>query len=1179
MDSSRPIGDSTNMAEHRQAHQTTTRGTTATTATTSSDTAQTHAASVSLSQTMDSLSLPSASHASSPKPRVLPGVSVPSYASLTLSRTSSTNLPFSLGLTDSSLPSPTLKVTRKSSSGSIRSMTASPSAFASPRRPSSSSDMGRAPSSLSSYASNLPAQIEEPPAPTAASVASDFFARDLQSHQGDASNSDTVVIIHDACYGHRFSRPKTTKSSLSMIVERPERILACALGVSQAYVRLGSRHKHGSNPPHPSRTPGSSPPFKIRKSARSIDLTSPAVVAVHGKKWMEELKLMCDSAGTRLNQGLKELARQDDITSTSTEKPTFHEGDLYLCAESLHALQGAVGGVCDAVDQVFDASASAPHRAFVAVRPPGHHCSSDWPSGFCWINNVHIGIEYAAQNYGLTHAAIFDFDLHHGDGSQEVTWDHNTKSAAAPKNTPFSKKTAIGYYSMHDINSYPCEWGDKEKVQNASLCIDNAHGQSIWNVHLQSWNTLDEFWALYETKYSILLDKARAFLKLHTSRINATPKLGPAKAAIFISAGFDASEWEGAGMQRHAVNVPTEFYARFTRDVVKLAHEEGTAVGGRVISVLEGGYSDRALTSGVLSHLSGLSAPQASPKSDALVAAVQKMNLAAMGIENETPREAEKLSNPAYDVNWWDISNITALEDYIAPPPLPAAPKKPSRLPTYATPTESFTQKVVDPETFKRSISGTMRDAPFSLPTSHPIPEVDWIVATHELSKLLIPKDRQTQSCKPEELAPIRMKKERLSGPAAIPVDTGRQLRGRKAKDSDVVVEPPDIDSLTDALKRQTIVDLPSASGSVTAPSTPGHVRAGVARGLSERFMPIDMQLDLATAPPVPAIPTAITSKPIDKEPAITKARKPRAPVTKPKSGGSKPASPVSTSVTPAPAKRSPSKRPPVKARAAPALPSGQSSTPDHSVGSSGSGPKRIMLKLGTREQSERKTQERLYAEKQEQLSNGRSASGYQPVRAPHSVPQLGIQVPIPSETLVASQQTTAEPPRVPDGEHQVSLGATEPTPPSMDDQPISPPMFTPTSMSAFHSPILSPHELKDGRNGYVQYEFQPRQQQTEEGESNGRSGVGQGSVDDMVRQSLLVHPKMVIATGPQSSGRETGSEHAAQGVHVHGVSRDRLPVFSSTGTIPFAPSTSLGVGEEKEEPVDIWEVPETPRK
>lgn len=104
----------------------------------------------------------------------------------------------------------------------------------------------------------------------------------------------------------------------------------------------------------------------------------------------------------------------------------------------------------------------------------------------------------------------------------------------------------------------------------------------------------------------MLLDKTRNYLRTQTERLRLVPNGSKPKGAIFLSAGFDASEWESDGMQRHKVNVPTEFYARLTRDVVRIAAEEGSAVDGRIISVLEGGYSDRALCTGVFSHLSGL---------------------------------------------------------------------------------------------------------------------------------------------------------------------------------------------------------------------------------------------------------------------------------------------------------------------------------------------------------------------------------------------------------------------------------------------------------------------------------------------------------------------------------------------------------------------------------------------
>src|SRR5438874_22016 len=103
-------------------------------------------------------------------------------------------------------------------------------------------------------------------------------------------------------------------------------------------------------------------------------------------------------------------------------------------------------------------------------------------SGFCYLNNVHIAIARASQLYGLTHAVILDFDLHHGDGSQSIAWALNDKRQVSKG----SLLPTIAYYSLHDIKSYPCELGDTEKVKNASLCMEDAHGQNVWNVHLET---------------------------------------------------------------------------------------------------------------------------------------------------------------------------------------------------------------------------------------------------------------------------------------------------------------------------------------------------------------------------------------------------------------------------------------------------------------------------------------------------------------------------------------------------------------------------------------------------------------------------------------------------------------------------------------------------------------------
>ncbi|CAM1503076.1 Fc.00g078520.m01.CDS01 [Cosmosporella sp. VM-42] len=669
---------------------------------------------------------------------------------------------------------------RKASMNSLRSASGTGSGHT-PLRRASSGFIGSPTTKASPFDAAPP--IPEKPIPTATSIANEFFKAELEAHHGSIATrqTDTVVVLNDAVYGHRFSRPRTSRSALSTIVERPERIKAGVLGISAAYVRLGERHCEGEFPVHPKLDVHSLPsvPFRIHKTTRRLPLTSQAVTNVHGTRWMEELKMMCEAAESKLAMGGKELQRPEMNRGTNEVPPKFHEGDLYLCSESLNAMEGALGAVCEAVDTVFG---PGPRRAFVGTRPPGHHCSADFPSGFCWVNNVHVGIMHAALNHGLTHAAIVDFDLHHGDGSQAITWQHNTRGITAPKNAAAWKKSSIGYFSLHDINSYPCEMGDEEKVKNASLCIDNAHGQTVWNIHLQSWKSEQEFWGLYESKYMVLLDKVRNYLKNQADRLRLTNQLP--KAAIFFSAGFDASEWESAGMQRHQVNVPTEFYARIAQDVIKLAAEEGLHVDGRVISVLEGGYSDRALFSGIFSHLSGLAGdqiPDQFPAGGLGAEMRQKIGVVAEDEETEMPLKPSLASVHTYDPTWWASSNLDDLENAIADPLAPPKIVRTPSIPTYCSPTQASTAKVADPIKMRRSLSGLAQASMPPRPPTPPPPEVPWTIAVHELSKLLIPSERQTDSCKPEDLnaEATRARRDRQSVLMGVPPVPPAPVPGR----------------------------------------------------------------------------------------------------------------------------------------------------------------------------------------------------------------------------------------------------------------------------------------------------------------------------------------------------------------------------------------------------------------
>ena len=322
------------------------------------------------------------------------------------------------------------------------------------------------------------------------------------------------------------------------------------------------------------------------------------------------------------------------------------------------------------------------------------------------------------------------------------------------------------------------------------------------------------------------------------------------KGAIFLSAGFDASEWESDGMQRHKVNVPTEFYARLTRDVVKIAAEEGSAVDGRIISVLEGGYSDRALCTGVFSHLSGLAGGD--PITIAKEFKIDGLGYEIgnkIGIIDGLKKEEEPISTSAmpYDPLWWSLPRLEELDATVNNTPRPEPKKQKDGIaPTYSSPTQSFIAKVASP-TARRNVAnmpnpthGSPRQ--ITRAPSPPPPEVDWTVAAHQLSKLLIPTDRQTMSCKHEDLSAeaTRVRRDRQSiltpptaGSDPEPMGGRMALRARKPAK---MVESPDEDEVKKPVaksnRRKTVAGASviaaekAMSSSTTPMPEPGYTQA-----------------------------------------------------------------------------------------------------------------------------------------------------------------------------------------------------------------------------------------------------------------------------------------------------------------------------------------------------------------
>ncbi|NEX48000.1 histone deacetylase family protein [Pseudotabrizicola algicola] len=225
------------------------------------------------------------------------------------------------------------------------------------------------------------------------------------------------------------------------------------------------------------------------------------------------------------------------------------DGDTFLSPGSYTAAMRGVGGICAAVDHVMTAGG----RAFVATRPPGHHAERETAMGFCLFGTVAIGAMRALEVHGLNRVAVLDFDVHHGNGTQDLLWD----------------EPRVRFVSSQQMPLYPGSGHPDER---------GAHGQ-ITNLPLPAGSGGAQMWAAWEP--------ALAALRLWQ------PEL------VMISAGFDAHRDDPlAGLMWSAAD-----FARLTRAICALADE---CCAGRVVSALEGGYDLDALADCVAAHVKEL---------------------------------------------------------------------------------------------------------------------------------------------------------------------------------------------------------------------------------------------------------------------------------------------------------------------------------------------------------------------------------------------------------------------------------------------------------------------------------------------------------------------------------------------------------------------------------------------
>jgi acetoin utilization deacetylase AcuC-like enzyme len=223
--------------------------------------------------------------------------------------------------------------------------------------------------------------------------------------------------------------------------------------------------------------------------------------------------------------------------------------DTLLCPDSKNAILRSCGAGIAAVDDLMNKN----ERVFCAIRPPGHHAETIRANGFCFINNVAVATKYLQKKYNINKVAIVDFDVHHGNGTQEIFY--NDKSVA--------------YASTHEFPLFPGSGAEEETGVG-----------NIFNATLKSGTKGPEFLQIFESKILMPLDKFK-------------PEV------ILISAGFDAHVRDPLAN----INLESSDYYKITKKIVDLANIHSR---GRVISFFEGGYDLQALSESIKEHIKAL---------------------------------------------------------------------------------------------------------------------------------------------------------------------------------------------------------------------------------------------------------------------------------------------------------------------------------------------------------------------------------------------------------------------------------------------------------------------------------------------------------------------------------------------------------------------------------------------
>ena len=258
---------------------------------------------------------------------------------------------------------------------------------------------------------------------------------------------------------------------------------------------------------------------------------------------------------SKFDRSLLEITHNSDyinfVEKSFPEKGlSFLDGDTIVSPGSKDATSDAVGSIITAIDGVQNKDFK---NAFCAVRPPGHHAEKNKAMGFCIYNNVAVGANYLINKYKLNKIAIIDFDVHHGNGTQDIFYDNEK----------------VLYISTHQYPYYPGSGTNDEKGKH----------NNILNIPLPAGTTSEEYLNAYES----VLNKIKEF----------KPEF------ILLSAGFDAHKDDPLAQ----LQLESKDFYNITKRTLELSKQY---CDGKVVSILEGGYDLLALQESTEMHVKAL---------------------------------------------------------------------------------------------------------------------------------------------------------------------------------------------------------------------------------------------------------------------------------------------------------------------------------------------------------------------------------------------------------------------------------------------------------------------------------------------------------------------------------------------------------------------------------------------